>query len=169
MTTDTTNEKKGAHPDVEEAVKQAEAKVREQKGESTENTESPPEPEMSPSKPITINLGGEDRLLHFGMANLCIMEEELDLSLPQAISDLSSGKVSLKVLMDLLWAGLLQFDDEGVPKKDNLSRQKIRMLADPAYVVEYTTRLGEAINGAFARPSKNAKRPNRKSGAGNAS
>ena len=113
-----------------------------------------------PVKLISIKLDKE-RQLRFAMPNLCALEDELGFSLPTLMGELTAGRVSFNNIVKLIWAGLLQVDEEGNMKPDNLTFQKVRGLLNPADLEEYVLKVGEALNNAFIKKddSKNGAGP----------
>jgi len=102
------------------------------------------------------------------MPNLCALEDELGISLPQLTQGLNPTDMRFGYVAKLIWTGLLEFDEEGNPRDTNLTERKVRMLLDPSDLEEYATKIAEAVNEALVKKedSKNETRPtqNQKSG-----
>lgn len=119
-----------------------------------------------PVKSVSIKLD-KTRYLRFAMPNLCTLEDELGISLPQLTAGLNPKDMRFGYVCKLIWTGLLEFDEEGNPKAENLTERKVRMLLKPSDLEEYATKIAEAVNEAlFKEDSKNETRPtqNQKSG-----
>jgi len=104
-----------------------------------------------PVKPITIKLD-KNRSLRYGMPNLCILEDELGFSLPQLMKEMTGQQFAFNTIVKLLWAGLLEVEEDGRWKETNLTIPQVSNLMKPAELDEYATKIAEALNSAFAKP-----------------
>lgn len=103
-------------------------------------------------------LGKKNKIIRFGMSNLCVLEDELDYALPQLMTELSKGKsMSFKQIACLLWAGTLQVDDEGIWKKENLTFEQVLAFMNPAKIESYIVAVGQALSDAFIVESADSK------------
>lgn len=96
------------------------------------------------NKSISIVLD-KTRNLRFDFNALCVLEEELGVSLTD-LGDKLTGSLRFKDLRAIVWAGLLH-EDEGLTLKD------VGKLLDPSKLLEVAEAVGKAFSMAFPEPA----------------